>query len=178
MMELEILSQLRSGDRSRLGELIDRHGEELMRYLVAILASREMAEDMFQETWIKVMERIHRYDPQRPFGPWLFRIARNSAYDHLRRTKRRKQEPIEGEVAETGSRLELDSILAASDLTAKLLAGLSPQHRELIYLRFYEDQTYQEIAHRCHLPTGTVKSGLSRALDHLARLNEQLEAGS
>jgi RNA polymerase sigma-70 factor (ECF subfamily) len=175
MTELEILTQLRAGDRSRLGELIDRYGEELLRYLAAISASPEMAEDMFQETWIKVMEKIHRYNPRRPFGPWLFRVARNCAYDQFRRIQRRKQEPLDGDIAEPAPRRELDSILAANDLAVKLLAGLFPRERELIYMRFYEEQTYQEIAERCQLPTGTVKSGLHRALVHLARLHEQLE---
>jgi RNA polymerase sigma-70 factor (ECF subfamily) len=56
------------------------------------------------------------------------------------------------------------------------LAGLSPKHRELIYLRFYADLSYQEIAERCRVPIGTVKSGLRRALDKLARAHEKLEA--
>ena len=59
-----------------------------MRYLAVILGNRGSAEDAFQDTWIKVMERIRRYDLERPFAPWLFRVARNCAYDQLRRKKR------------------------------------------------------------------------------------------
>jgi RNA polymerase sigma-70 factor (ECF subfamily) len=175
--EHDILIRLRGGDRSRLGDLIDRYGEDLMRYLVMILGKRESAEDMFQDTWVKVMERIHRYDTDRPFAPWLFRIARNSAYDLLRRNKRwRQDDPKDLNVSEVHPNPEIDSTLAATDLAAKLLAALSPKLRELIYLRFYADLSYQEIADRCRIPIGTVKSGLRRGLDNLAHAHRELEA--
>jgi RNA polymerase sigma-70 factor (ECF subfamily) len=175
--EHDILIRLQAGDRSRLGKLIDRYGEGLMRYLVMILGKRESAEDMFQDTWVKVMERIQRYDPDRPFAPWLFRIARNSAYDHLRRNKRwRQDDPEDLNVSEVHPSPEIDSTLAATDLATKLLSALSPKLRELIYLRFYADLSYQEIADRCRIPIGTVKSGLRRGLDNLARAHQELEA--
>jgi RNA polymerase sigma-70 factor (ECF subfamily) len=195
--EKDVLRRLKRGDRRGLGELMDHYGEDLMRYLAVILGHRESAEDAFQDTWIKVMERIERFDLDRPFAPWLFRVARNCAYDQLRRKKRwwsftidenrsnssdddrssafatRPAEPWRRWKA-TAER-PFDETLAASDLSAKLLAGLDPRQRELVWLRFYGELSYQDIAARCGVPLGTVKSGLRRALDRLASIYQELE---
>jgi len=67
---------------------MDLHGEALMRYLYSIMGTRESAEDVFQDSWVKVMEKISLFDSTMSFRPWLFRVARNAAYDALRRKKR------------------------------------------------------------------------------------------
>jgi RNA polymerase sigma-70 factor (ECF subfamily) len=185
--ERDILRRLRHGDRRGLEELMDRYGEDLMRYLAVILGNRESAEDVFQDTWVKVMERIGRYDLNRPFAPWLFRVARNCAYDQLRRKKRWWSCDIDENRHESEDRSSayakatadrskpFDETLATNDLSTKLLAGLEPRQRELVWLRFYGELSYQDIAERCSVPLGTVKSGLRRALDRLASIYQELE---
>ncbi len=140
--ESEIIAQLRKGERSGIEQLMDYYGESLMRYLVSILDSREAAEDAFQDTWIRVMERIHRFTAGKPFAPWLFRIARNRAYDHLRRKKRWWSL---GSDTENDYRCEPRDIETFIDgcalraMVASLRRGFCPAYRELICLRFCDE---------------------------------------
>ena len=76
---------LRRRDPDLLDELITRYHYRLLRYLWALTGSREAAEDLFQETWMRVLERGHQYSPRWKFETWLFAIARNLAIDQLRR---------------------------------------------------------------------------------------------
>jgi len=174
--EPQLILQLKQGQLEAAGGLMDLHGESLMRYLYTILGSREAAEDAFQETWIKVMEKIARFDNQTIFAPWLFRIARNTAYDALRRRRRlwplsatRQTQELKGPDAEIADPKDFSRQLETRDTLGHLLTSLSPDFREVLFLRFFQDQSYEEIAKHCHLPLGTVKSRLKRGLDYLAK---------
>jgi RNA polymerase sigma-70 factor (ECF subfamily) len=178
--ERDLLRSLREGEHAGLARLIERHGEGLMQYLHSILRNREDAEEAFQDTWIRVVEKAHRCDPDRPFAPWLFRIARNRAYDHLRQRRRWSLFSLEGPGLrprpDPGS--DPDAALermVARDLAARLLPLLEPASREVICLRFYREHSYEEIAEICGVPVGTVKSRLRRALDRLGQLLERME---
>jgi RNA polymerase sigma-70 factor (ECF subfamily) len=180
--ERQIVAELKRGNRERLGVLIDRYGEDLMRYLTVLMGDSMTAEDVFQTSWVKVMERIGQFDAKRALAPWLFRVARNCAYDTLRRRRRWWSRSSHDDaasydtgVSEASSPLEN---LVTTDLTNKLLSQLQPKQRELIWLRFYEELSYQEMAERCGSPLGTVKSGLSRALHSLTTLYRELEEAS
>jgi len=170
-----LIRRLREGDRSVLGDLVDRHGEDLMQYLLSITGNRETAEDIFQETWVRVMEKISRFDPVRSFAPWLFRIARNKAFDHLRWRKRwrlfgfDRGEP-EVRLEPERSTPDFSDRIIAKETADRLLDRLEPIYREIIGLRYYRERSYGEIAEICDLPMGTVKSRLKRALDRLADL--------
>lgn len=173
--EKELVRQLKAGDRDVLVELMDRHGEDLMRYLCAVTGMRERAEDAFQDTWVRVMEGIGKFDVERELAPWLFRIARNCAYDMARRRKGRwlalgedDQQPDWTDRAEREPEF-LDGVLNR-DIAARLLAGLQPEHREILWFRFFRDESYEELTRSLGLPMGTVKSRLKRALDRLALL--------
>ncbi len=177
--EEHILSELRRGERHHLGQLIDRYGEDLMSYLNAIVGRRELAEDVFQDTWVRVMERIDRFDQRSRFAPWLFRVARNRAYDCLRRRKwwglplfHSGDDDPTPEPAAPG---DFSEQLLTRDMAETLLAGLDPVHRELVWLRFFREMSYQEIAEHCRIPMGTVKSRLARALDRVATRYQQME---
>ncbi len=190
----EILRRVRGGDRGALGGLIDLYGEPLMHFLTTIFGNRETAEDAFQDTWVRVVRRIERFDAGRPFGPWLFRIARNRAYDELRHRRRwffvrmREGGPADRSAptaapaarASTASHPAppegIDQI-AARQLAERLIAGLTAGHREVIWLRFYDDRSYEEMAAICGVRLGTIKSRLRRALDRLALLYARLGAG-
>src|SRR5687767_1602447 len=77
--------RLRRGDPDAFDTLLARYQNRLYRYLLRLTANPASADDLFQETWLKVITRIHRYDERRPFEPWLFSVARNLAIDHLRK---------------------------------------------------------------------------------------------
>jgi RNA polymerase sigma-70 factor, ECF subfamily len=174
--EQQLILQLKEGRADAAGGLMDLHGESLMRYLHSILASHDAAEDAFQESWIKVMEKIDKFDNDFTFASWLFRIARNVAYDALRKKRRWWQINYWQEVSEYN---ELEKEIADptdwgrriedSETAARLLELLPPEFREVLFLRFFHDQSYGQIAAQCHLPLGTVKSRLKRGLDFLAK---------
>jgi RNA polymerase sigma-70 factor (ECF subfamily) len=176
--ERELVAGLQRGEPSCLTTLLDIHGEGLMRYLLSLLLRRDEAEDVFQETWVRVMKQAHRADPARPFAPWLFRVARNLAFDHLR--WRRRWSLLVGSEApadhgEPAGHPTTPEILANTDLARRLLAGLGPDGREVVHLRFWGDCSYEEIAAIAGVPVGTVKSRLSRALAHMGQGLKKLE---
>ena len=78
---------LRRRDPDLLDRLIEQYQHRLLRYLVYLTSNRELAEDLFQETWIRVLERGHQYNPKYEFSTWLFSIARNLTVDYLRKKK-------------------------------------------------------------------------------------------
>lgn len=169
--ECEWIRQIKAGNAGAVERLLEHYGEGLMGYLYSILGRRESAEDAFQETWLKVMQNIRQFHQETSFGPWLFRIARNTAYDQLRRKWRWS---FAGSGDEDDSAVEVpdphnwgDDFLHR-ETVRKLLAELQPLHREILWLRFFQDLSYEEIAALCQLPLGTVKSRLKRAMNRLA----------
>src|SRR5271167_5153907 len=76
---------LRRRDPDLLDRLIEQYQHRLLRYLVHLTGRRELAEDLFQETWIRVLERGHQFNDKYAFGTWLFAVARNLVIDHMRR---------------------------------------------------------------------------------------------
>lgn len=176
--ESEFVVCVQRGDPEGLASLLDLHGESLMRYLLSLVLRRDEAEDIFQETWVRVLRQAHRADPARPFAPWLFRVARNLAFDHLR-WRRRWNRLVGGEapadLGEPPGRATTPEILASTDLARRLLAGLGPKLREVVHLRFWGDCSYEEIAVIAGVPIGTVKSRLNRALTHMGQDLQKLE---
>lgn len=171
--EQQLIALLKQGNMGAAGKLMDIHGEAFMRYLYSIAGTREAAEDIFQDSWVRVMEKIRLFDAELSFRPWLFRIGRNVAYDLLRKKRRWRffgTDPL----SESAIRVDIpdpadvgDQVVAR-ETVQELMETLTPAHREVLYLRFFEDQTYEEIAELCRLPIGTVRSRLKRGLDYLA----------
>ena len=90
------LAQLRRGDPEALGALLARYQNRLFRYLLRLVRETATAEDLFQQTWLRVAEKIGRYDPRRSFEAWLFSIAHHLAIDHFRRHRPESlDEPLE-----------------------------------------------------------------------------------
>jgi RNA polymerase sigma-70 factor (ECF subfamily) len=168
-------ARLRRGDSDAFDALLARYQNRLYRYLVRLTANPALAEDLFQETWLKVITRIHRYDERRPFEPWLFSVARNLATDHLRKASPESlDEPREGgdtRIAGIGAdepgALERLLDRERRGLLEKRLAELPALYREALTLRFEEEMTFEEIAVVLSAPVSTVKSRVQRALSTL-----------
>jgi RNA polymerase sigma-70 factor (ECF subfamily) len=169
--------RLRRGDPDAFDVLLARYQHRLYRYLLRLTANAAAAEDLFQETWLKVITRIHGYDERRAFEPWLFSVARNLAIDHLRRRSPESlDEPSAG--GETrASRLSADEPGSLHRLLQrerqgfleKKLEELPAVYREALCLRFEEEMTFEEIAEVLSAPLSTVKSRVQRALSMLRR---------
>ena len=173
--------RLRRGDLAGLTGLMGRHQDRLYRYLVRLLGDEAVAEDVFQQTWLRAAERIARYDASRPFAPWLYAVARNLAFDHLRRYEPQSlDDEDEGTIAaegrEGGAETGPLALLATRERCERLavaVAALSARDREVLGLRFEEDLALAEVAGVLGVPLPTAKARLYRAL---ARLRQRLLA--
>jgi RNA polymerase sigma-70 factor (ECF subfamily) len=169
--------RLRRGDPDAFDALLARYQNRLYRYLLRLTANAAAAQDLFQETWLKVITRIHRYDESRPFEPWLFAVARNLALDHLRKASPESlDEPSEsGEprVARLGAQGpgSLERLLEGERRREleRRLEELPALYREALTLRFEEEMTFDEMADVLSAPVSTVKSRVQRALAALRR---------
>jgi RNA polymerase sigma-70 factor, ECF subfamily len=183
------VAQLRRGDLDALSALLTRYQNRLYRYLLRIVREPAEAEDLFQQTWVRVAEKIAQFDPRRGFEPWLFALARNLAIDHLRRIRPSSlDEPVgNGESQETAAaRLvsheqpALDRILER-ERAARLgvaLESLSISYREVLTLRFEEEMKLEEIAEVLAIPLSTVKTRLRRGLERLRFALESADQSS
>jgi RNA polymerase sigma-70 factor (ECF subfamily) len=173
---------LRRRDPALIDYLIEQYHYRLFRYLLMLTGSREEAEDLFQETWIRVLEKGHQYKPRWKFETWLFTIARHLAIDFRRRRQPQSLDallqpmgtsrPLELEDTDSSSAFQqaFQGEEAASVATA--LRHLPPSYREVLTLRFHEDLGLEEIAWVVDAPLSTVKSRLYRGL---ATLREWLK---
>jgi RNA polymerase sigma-70 factor (ECF subfamily) len=177
------LTRLRGGDVDALAALMERYQHRLYRYLLRIVRQPQTAEDLFQQTWLRVMERIRSYDPQRVFEGWLFALAHNLAIDHLRRYRPESlDEPLPSgdtpmEFLEGRGPGALEQLLAQERLgrLAECMGMLPLVFREVLTLRFEEEMKLEEMADVLAVPLGTVKTRLHRALKHLRMVLEQRE---
>jgi RNA polymerase sigma-70 factor, ECF subfamily len=173
---LAVSQGLKRQDAGLLDELIVRYQHRLLRYLLYLTSNREMAEDLFQEVWMRVLVRGAQFNGQARFDTWLFTIARNlvidqrrkrtmSSLDELFEGKSDDDRPMSFEVAD-GEPTPFDrfSNLEDRERIAGALMQLDTLHREVLVLRFHEELSLEEIATVTRSPLSTVKSRLYRGL--------------
>jgi RNA polymerase sigma-70 factor, ECF subfamily len=168
-----------------LDELIELYQHRLLRYLLFLTGKREVAEDLFQETWMRVLLRGSQYNGKARFDTWLFTIARNLVIDLSRkRTMASLDEMREGgeddrpfEIAVSGPS-PFEQFQSREDCAevSEVLLKLESNYREVLVLRFYEELSLEEIATVTKAPLSTVKSRLYRGLAALKPEMEQLRA--
>jgi RNA polymerase sigma-70 factor (ECF subfamily) len=170
---------LRRRDPDLLDHLIEQYQHRLLRYLIYLSGNRELAEDLFQETWIRVLERGHQYDGRHEFSTWLYAVARNLTIDYMRKKTPvsldglmddEEQAPLEP----ADTRPLAWEVIAQNEQAERIstaLVGLPAEYRETVVLRFQEGLALEEIASVTNAKLGTVKSRLYRGLNMLmARL--------
>jgi RNA polymerase sigma-70 factor, ECF subfamily len=172
----EIARGLRRRDPDLLDHLIEKYQHRLLRFLLYLTGRREMAEDFFQETWIRVLERGSQYDGRHEFSTWLFTIARNLVIDDLRRKRPASLDSLADEDAAAPFDLPATGQPSAFDATVQreqneqISAGMlhiSAEYRESLLLRYQEGMSLEEIATVTGAPLGTVKSRIYRGLTAL-----------
>ncbi|MGO9128067.1 MAG: RNA polymerase sigma factor [Terriglobales bacterium] len=176
---------LRRRDPDLLDRLIEQYQHRLLRYLTFLTGHRELAEDLFQETWIRVLERGHQYDGKHEFSTWLFSVARHLTIDSMRR---KNPVSLDGLLDNQEDRAPLDppdSRPSALEITAQhehaerinaALVCIPAEYREAVVLRFQEGMTLDEIAAVTGAPLGTIKSRLYRGLNLLMPLLKGAQA--
>ena len=166
---------LRRRDPELLDRLIEQYQHRLLRYLVYLSGNRELAEDLFQETWIRVLERGHQYDGRHEFSTWLYAVARNLTIDYLRKKSpvsldglMDDEEHAPLEPADTRPQAwEVVQQHEQAERVSAALVSIPAEYRETVVLRFQEGLALEEIATVTGAPLGTVKSRLYRGLNLL-----------
>jgi RNA polymerase sigma-70 factor (ECF subfamily) len=167
---------LRRRDPELLDRLIEQYQYRLFRYLLYITSSKERAEDFFQETWIRVLERGHQYDGKSKFEAWLFAIARNLVIDWQRQKKMQSldelTDPEQNHPREFANEREpspLHQVLSREEQVGvqASLGQIPAIYREVLVLRFHEELQIEEMAGVLSIPVSTVKSRLYRGLEVL-----------
>ena len=161
-------------DPAGFAPIFDRHYASIRRYIHRRVGP-DLAEDLASETFVIAFRRRGDYDPDRADArPWLFGIAANLLRDHRRAEKRQllayartHTDPVESPFDTVDARV--DAAAAAPDL-ARALAALRPEQREALLLFAWADLTYEEIAEALRIPTGTVRSRISRSRQRLREL--------
>ena len=142
----EIARGLRRRDPDLLDRLIAQYQHRLLRYLVYLTGRRDLAEDLFQETWIRVLERGHQFNDRYAFSTWLFTVARNLVIDHMRRNQpasldgllNDEEAPIEVPATGQPSAFDLSHQREQNERITEGLSHLPAEYREALVLRFQE----------------------------------------
>ncbi|OGU09931.1 MAG: hypothetical protein A2W29_13835 [Gemmatimonadetes bacterium RBG_16_66_8] len=181
----QIVEAARAGHEEAYRELLRRYQRPVFSLIYRMVRDRELAEDLAQDTFVKVLNALDTYRPEYKFSSWIFKIANNAAIDHLRR-RQLDTLSLEGAPdASTSGRLEATQLQVADrgespldELEARELGSaieeaigrLRPEYRSCIILRHIEGRSYDEIAEVLDLPLGTVKTFIHRARAELTEI--------
>lgn len=169
-----LIEAFQAGDEFAFVTLYNRHKGAVYAFTSKMLLDRQAAQDVTQETFIRVYENRDRLQRTGAFKSWLFTIARNQCLNYLRRTNR--LQPLDDEVPVpvgegAGAQLERKE---AIDLVNGVLERLKPDYREIIVLREYQNLNYEEIAAVTRTTVSAVKSKLFKARRKMASLLETM----
>jgi RNA polymerase sigma-70 factor, ECF subfamily len=168
----ELVARLQRRDPQALAELYDRYGRLVYSLILRVVRDGGIAEDLVQETFLRVWNRVHGFDAEKgAIGPWLLAVARNRAIDYLRSASGRERNALEFEETDHPAlytNMEHDILTSDSARMVKAaMEKLSPQHRQVIELAYFEGLSQTEMAERMNQPLGTVKTWVRAALKNL-----------
>ncbi len=172
----DLALSLQHSDQTALQPLVERHHSALIGFLYRLSGGdRQLAEDLAQESFLRVIRSIHQYRYPRPFKPWLYAIATNIARDYYKSADQRHTLNMnESDDLNISAEEPEDAVLNTDEEQHLIQAlGVLPAHqRETVILRYYQELSLAEIAEAMSIPVGTVKSRLSLGL---RQLKTQLE---
>jgi RNA polymerase sigma-70 factor (ECF subfamily) len=183
----ELLLEYRDGGcRTAFEELVHRYEKELFGYLRNYLGDAEMADDVFQQTFLQIYLKCDQFEPERKLRPWLYAVATNQAIDYQRRFGRHRMVSLDRRVgtdeeSEAGAFVDvLDSRLRGpveeslsherAEMIRHAVDGLPVAVRQVVFLIYFQGMKYREAAHVLGIPVGTVKSRLHGAIHTLGEV--------
>lgn len=164
----ELIGAVADGDGRALEQLCRRYERGLHQFIFRHTGGRDV-DDLYQETWLRVVRAARRFDRRRRFSTWLFQIAVNLCRDWHRRRPPEPVDPADIEATREGTAAAADAALDAR----RLLAALPEPQRSAVILRYYHDLGEEEMAEVLGCPRGTVKSRLHHAMARLTRMARQ-----
>lgn len=179
--DFSLVSRAKEGDQKAYAELMQRYKDSIYFMALKMVNNKDDAMDLTVETFGKAFENIEKYKPDFAFSTWLFRIATNNCIDFIRKKrisvvsihslKDEDGEERQFEAKSDSLNPEESSIKKQENEKLKNIVDQLPsRYRTLIMLRYFEEQSYEEIATQLDLPLGTVKAQLFRARDLLANI--------
>lgn len=177
--DAELARDARSGSEAAYRELVARYATPAVNFIFRLVHDRALAEDLAQEGFLRVYQRLNTYDPERKFSSWFFQVLRNVTIDHLRVNRlptasldalQEEGHHIAAVDSESASPEELAGRGELASAIGTALLRIRPEYREVVVLRYQEGLTQPEIAEILGLPAGTVKTYLHRARKELAEI--------
>ena len=179
--EQDLIRRWKRGDKRAFETLVQRHMTDAFYVAYGYVGNAEDARDLSQDAFIKAYQARSRFDEDRPFYPWLYRILKNHCLNFVTRGKRHVSLDDENEHREIPSpaatALENMEETERKRLVRLALDKLSEDHREIIVLKNFKDHSYKEIAELLGIPIGTVMSRLFYARQALRAVIEEIERG-
>ena len=177
----ELMLAYQEGDVRAFEILLTRHRKPIFNFILRFVGSRELAEDLLQETFLRVIKGAARYERRAKFTTWLYTIARNLCVDQSRRAKHRRALSLDAPMSKSGESGTLLDVVAGADLPSdrkavskqlhykmhEALGNLSEEQREVFLMREFLDMPFKEIADVVGVPENTVKSRMRYALEKL-----------
>ncbi len=161
----DLIGKARRGGVEAYNLLISRWEKRVYNYLLRLVRDREDALDLSQDVFLKAYQNLHRLEDAERFGPWLYRIAHNEAFSHLRKRRPEDELPEQERAAEPRPFRMMPVELSLAGERA--LERLSADQREAVVLKIYQGFKFEEMAEVLGCPVSTVKSRLYTALDLL-----------
>lgn len=158
-------------DRAGFAALVEEHQDKLRNFLFRYTRSRQDAEDLTQDTFVKAYRNLHRYDSKYSFSTWLYTIARRTAYNHFR--DRKPTEALEYDIVESSDRPDEEASLEdEKNWVWEAAQNLKPDFREALSLKYIDDLSIEEIANIMGKSQTNVKIILFRARNQLKNLRK------
>jgi len=179
-MDARLVALAKDGDRVAFAELVDLYSGKLYNLAFRMLGNRQEAEDVVQDTFMRVYKNLDRYDSQHKFSTWIYRIATNQCIDRLRR--RKAVYSLDAGVTD-GDGMDGYSMLPSTRPTpeqqlllserqrtiATAMESLPPKYKSAMTLKYVQDLSLQEISDILHIPVSTVKTRIHRGRDYLRK---------
>ncbi|HWQ89055.1 MAG TPA: RNA polymerase sigma factor [Desulfitobacteriaceae bacterium] len=168
MDEGELIRRVLSGQQEHYACLVERYQKPLIHYLRTILNGEDQVFDCAQEAFLAAYRNLGRYSVKYSFRAWLYAIARNKARDYLRKQRREIAGAVEETLADSlPGPEELWLAKEESQGVAAILRALPEHYRQVLYLRYHQDLSYEEIASVLKIPASRVKTYLHRGKERL-----------
>lgn len=162
MQEQVLIKRLKEGDPGAVDDLVEEYKKPVFAFIIRLVNDQDLAEDLFQETWIKVIRYIKGFRGDSKLSTWLFQIALNQCRDTMRKKKHIHVPLEEAENIAGSTTPDAERIFIAEEVRM-LVAELPVKMKEVVVLKYFHDLNDQEISEIAGIPAGTVKSRLHRA---------------
>jgi len=173
----DLVEIIRKKNQERYSEIVDRYQKKLFVYIYRLIGNREEAEDLLQDVFVKAYKNLNSYDTSRKFSSWIYRIAHNESVNYIKRKSLKKFISWET-IVSTKDKLDSSSEEEGADKAwirkevskevNEAIGKLPFKYKQVLTLRYYSDQSYEEIAEILGRPVNTVGTLINRAKKKLA----------